>query len=203
MVAFALTINFCPLLSFSYIIDISLISIERDVVSREIKGDGEAFAQLYEEHFDRIYRYVYLKVGNQAEAEDLTQEVFVKALEAIGSYKWRDLPFASWLFRIAHNQVVDYFRKQGKVEKVALEDDITLVSGSNPALMAERELEIEEVINSVKKLSPAQRDVISLRFGAGLSVAEVAKVLEKSMGTVKALQYNGVAALKKMLLADK
>ena len=203
MVAFALTINFSPLLSFSYIIDISLMSIERDVVSRAIKGDGEAFAQLYEEHFDRIYRYVYLKVGNQAEAEDLTQEVFVKALEAIGSYKWRDLPFASWLFRIAHNQVVDYFRKQGKVEKVALEDDITLVSGSNPALMAERELEIEEVINSVKKLSPAQRDVISLRFGAGLSVAEVAKVLEKSMGTVKALQYNGVAALKKMLLADK
>jgi len=203
LVAFALTINFSPLLSFSYIIDISLMSIERDVVSRAIKGDGEAFAQLYEEHFDRIYRYVYLKVGNQAEAEDLTQEVFVKALEAIGSYKWRDLPFASWLFRIAHNQVVDYFRKQGKVEKVALEDDITLVSGSNPALMAERELEIEEVINSVKKLSPAQRDVISLRFGAGLSVAEVAKVLEKSMGTVKALQYNGVAALKKMLLADK
>ncbi|GAH71496.1 unnamed protein product, partial [marine sediment metagenome] len=90
------------------------MSIEKDVVSRAVKGDGGAFAQLYEEHFDRIYRYVYLKVGNQAEAEDLTQEVFVKALEAIGSYKWRNLPFVAWLFRIAHNQVIDYLRKQGR-----------------------------------------------------------------------------------------
>jgi len=175
------------------------MSIERDVVSRAIKGDGEAFAQLYEEHFDRIYRYVYLKVGNQAEAEDLTQEVFVKALEAIGSYKWRNSPFASWLFRIAHNRVVDYFRKQGKVEKVVLEDDITLVSESNPALTAERQLEIEELINKVKKLPPAQREVISLRFGAELSTAEVAKVLGKNTGTVKALQYNAIVALRKML----
>ena len=179
------------------------MSIEKDVVSRAVKGESEAFAQLYEEHFDRIYRYVYLKVGNQAEAEDLTQEVFVKALEAIGSYRWRNLPFVAWLFRIAHNQVIDYLRKQGRVGKVALEDDITLVSGSNPALMAERELEIEELINNVKKLSPAQREVISLRFGSELSVAEAAKVLGKNEGTVKALQYNGIAALKKMLLADK
>ncbi len=179
------------------------MSIEKDVVSRAVKGESEAFAQLYEGHFDRIYRYIYLRLGNQAEAEDLTQEVFVKALEAIGSYKWRNLSFASWLFRIAHNQVIDYLRKQGKVEKVALEDDITLVSGADTALMAERELEIEEVINNVKKLSPSQRDVISLRFGAELSVAEVAKALGKSPGTVKALQYNGIVALRKMLLMDK
>ncbi len=179
------------------------MSIEKDVVSRAIKGDGGAFAQLYEEHFDRIYRYVYLKVGNQAEAEDLTQEVFVKALEAIGSYKWRNLPFVAWLFRIAHNQVIDYLRKQGKVGKVVLEDDIALVSGSNPAFMAERELEIEELINNVKKLSPAQREVISLRFGSGLSVAEAAKALGKNPGTVKALQYNGIVALRKLMLGDR
>ena len=175
------------------------MSIEKDVVSRAIKGDGEAFAQLYEEHFDRIYRYVYLKVGNQIEAEDLTQEVFVKALEAIGSYRWRNLPFNSWLFRIAHNRVIDYFRKQGKVEKVVLEDDITLVSESNPALTAERELEIEELIKHVEKLSPAQSEVISLRFGSELSTTEVAKVLGKNTGTVKALQYNAIVALRKML----
>ena len=203
LAASALTINFFPLFSFSYIIDISLMSIEKDVVSRAVKGESEAFAQLYEEHFDRIYRYIHLRLGNQAEAEDLTQEVFVKALEAIGSYKWRNLPFVAWLFRIAHNQVIDYLRKQGKVEKVALEDDITLVSGSNPALMAERELEIEELINKVKKLSPAQREVISLRFGSELSVAEVAKALGKNPGTVKALQYNGIAALRKLMLGDR
>ncbi len=175
------------------------MSIEKDVVSRAIKGDGEAFAQLYEEHFDRIYRYVYLKVGNQIEAEDLTQEIFVRALEAIGSYRWRNLHFNSCLFRIAHNRVIDYFRKQGKVGKVALEDDITLVSESNPALTAERELEIEELIKNVEKLSPAQSEVISLRFGSELSTTEVAKVLGKNTGTVKALQYNAIVALRKML----
>jgi len=179
------------------------MSIEKDVVSRAIGGDREAFAQLYERHFGGIYRYIYLRLGNQSEAEDLTQEVFVKALEAIGSYKWRNLPFAPWLFRIAHNQVVDYFRKQGKVEKVPLEDDMPLVSKSNPALTAERELEIDKLINHVEKLSPAQREVISLRFGAELSVAEAAKALGKNEGTVKALQYNGIVALRKMLLTDK
>jgi len=196
-------INLLSSFSFSSIIDIGMMSIEKDIVSRAIKGDGEAFAQLYERYFDGIYRYVYVRLGDQSEAEDLTQEVFVKALEAIGHYKQRNLPFAPWLFRIAHNQVIDYFRKQGKMEKVPLEDDITLVSSSNPALAAERELEIEELINNVEKLSPAQREVISLRFGAELSVAEAAKVLGKNEGTVKALQYNGVMALKRMLLTDK
>lgn len=178
------------------------MSIEKDIVARATTGDGDAFAQLYEIHFNGIYRYIYLRLGNHFEAEDLTQEVFVKALEAIGSYKWRDLPFASWLYRIAHNRVIDHVRKQGKVEKVPLEDDMTLISKSNPALAAERELEIEELISHIEKLSPAQREVISLRFGAELSVAEAAKALGKNEGTVKALQYNGIAALRKMLLTD-
>ncbi len=179
------------------------MSIEKDVVTRAVKGDGEAFAQLYEEHFDKVYRYVYFRMGNQTEAEDLTQEAFVKALEAIGSYKWRDLPFASWLFRIAHNQIVDYFRKEGKVEKVAWDDNIARVDGPNPALIAEQRIELGEVTDNIKKLSPAQREVISLRFGAELSIAEVAKALGKSPGTVKALQYNGTAALRKMMLREE
>jgi len=179
------------------------MSIEEDVVSRAIKGDGEAFAQLYTEHFDKIYRYVYLKFGNQAEAEDLTQEVFVKALEAIGSYRWRNLPFVSWLFRIAHNQIIDYFRKQGKVEKVTWDDNIAHVDEPNPALIAEQKLELEKLADNVKKLPPAQCEVISLRFGAELSIAEVAKALGKSPGTVKALQYNGTVTLRKMMLGDR
>jgi len=179
------------------------MSIEKDVVSRAIKGDGEAFAQLYGEHFDKIYRYVYLRLGNQAEAEDLTQEVFVKALEAIGSYKWRSLPFASWLFRIAHNQVIDYSRKESKAEKVALENDVASFDEPNPEVIAEREFEIEELVDNIKKLPPAQREVISLRFGAELSIAEVAKALGKSPGTIKALQYNGIVALRKITLGER
>ncbi|MCD6599303.1 MAG: sigma-70 family RNA polymerase sigma factor [Dehalococcoidia bacterium] len=179
------------------------MSIEKDIVSRAIKGDGAAFAQLYEEHLKRIYRYVYLKVGNRTEAEDLTQEVFVKALEAITTYKWRSLPFNSWLFRIAHNLVVDHFRKQGKVEKIPLDDDMALPSKSNPALAAELALEIKDLTKDIEKLSSAQREVILLRFGAELSTAEVASLLAKSTGTVKALQHNAIVALRKMSSSDK
>ena len=179
------------------------MSMERDVVSRAVKGDGEAFAQLYEEHFDKIYRYVYLRVGNQAETEDLTQEVFVKALEAIGSYKWRDLPFGAWLFRIAHNQVIDYSRKQSKVAEMAWDNNMAPAGEPTPEVIAEQELEVEDLVDNIKKLPPAQREVISLRFGSELSVAEVAKALGKSPGTVKALQYNGVVALRKMMAANR
>jgi len=201
--AFAHAINLSHQISFFSIIGIRLMSIEKDLVRRAVNGDGQAFAQLYEENFDRIYRYVFLRLGNKAEAEDLSQEVFVKALEAIGSYKWRNLPFASWLFRIAHNQMVDHMRKQARMKEAALDDDsMTSTSEANPASIAEQGLEIEQLLDSVEKLSPAQREVISLRFGAELSIAEVARALGKSPGTVKALQYNGIVALRKMLLPN-
>lgn len=179
------------------------MSIEQDIVEKAVKGDKNSFAQLYEKHFDRIYRYIYLRLGNKAETEDLTQDVFIKALEAIGSYKWRNSPFAAWLYRIAHNQMIDYFRKHGKVEKMPLEDDSMLAGKSDPAFAAENELEIERMIDGINRLTPAQRDVISLRFGAQLSITEAARTLGKNEGTVKALQYNGILALKKMLLTGE
>jgi len=179
------------------------MSIEQDIVDKAVKGDRNAFAQLYEKHFDRIYRYVYIRLGNKVETEDLTQDVFIRALEAIGSYKWRNSPFAAWLYRIAHNQVIDYFRKHGKVEKMPLEDDNILIGKSDPAFTAENELEIERMIDGINRLTPAQREVISLRFGAQLSIAEAARTLGKNEGTVKALQYNGILALKKMLLVGE
>jgi len=179
------------------------MSIEQDIVEKAVKGDKNAFAQLYEKHFDRIYRYLYLRLGNKAETEDLTQDVFIRALEAIDSYKWRNSQFAAWRYRIAHNQMIDYFRKHGKVEKVPLEDDNMLAGKSDPAFAAENELEIERMIDGINRLTPAQRDVISLRFGAQLSITEAARTLGKNEGTVKALQYNGILALKKMLLTGE
>jgi len=177
------------------------VSADEVVVREAIAGNQSAFAQLYDKHFDKIYRYVYLKVSNRAEAEDLTQEVFFKALRAIGSYKWRQVPFSSWLFRIAHNEVIDYYRKQGKRELVQLNDSIHDMK-DDPVSVAEQSFEKEELMVALQKLSPAQREVISLRFGGELSIAEVAKTLGKREGTVKALQYNATVALRK-ILAEK
>ena len=175
---------------------------EKEIIARAAGGDEEAFARLYERYFDRIYRYIYLRVDNQTEAEDLTQEVFVKALVAIDSYRWRSLPFGSWLFRIAHNHVVDHFRMIGKRGTTAWNEDAIHIEQPNPAAIAERQLESRDLRHKIEKLPPAQREVISLRFWGELSVAEVAKVLGKRPGTVKALQHGGIVALKKMFSAE-
>ncbi|HAS28497.1 MAG TPA: RNA polymerase subunit sigma-70, partial [Dehalococcoidia bacterium] len=87
---------------------------EQSLVHQAQKCNQEAFAKLYEQNFDKIYRYISLKVGNNTEAEDMTQQVFIKALQSISSYKWKDVPFSAWLFRIAHNHVIDYYRKQSR-----------------------------------------------------------------------------------------
>lgn len=174
---------------------------EEDLVRRAQKNDPAAFGQLYEEHFDRIYRYIVLRVRNQADAEDLTQQVFLKALEHIGSYRYRGMPFSSWLFRIAHNQVVDHWKKKSR-EKVKLltQDEMAeagALSDDDPADQAERKVGLEQLAAACERLSDGQREVISLRFAGGLSVAETAKVMGKREGAVKVLQH---AALKKLRL---
>ncbi len=172
---------------------------EQNLVHRAKQGDGEAFAQLYENHFDKIYRYVVFRIGNKTEAEDVTQQVFLNALQSIHSFKWKGVPFSAWLYRIAHNSVVDYFRKSKKIVTAPLDDSLAS-SGDNPQLITEHRLDIEQLISATKQLTKAQREVISLRFAGELPVAEVAKVMGKSEGAVKALQHSAVVALRKVLL---
>ncbi len=171
---------------------------EQSLVHRAQQGDKEAFAQLYENHFDKIYRYVALRIGNKTEAEDMTQQVFLNALRSISSFRWKGVPFSTWLFRIAHNLVVDYLRK-GKKRATILLDESLVSSDSNPQMAAEYRLDVEQIVSATKRLTAAQREVISLRFAGELSVAEVAKVMGKSQGAVKALQHSAVVALRKAL----
>ncbi len=169
---------------------------EESLVRRAKEGDQNAFAQLYEEHFDKIYRYVAFKIGDKIEAEDMTQQVFLNALQSISSFKWKGISFAAWLFRIAHNQMVDYLRK--KTRHVAAPLDESLVSSdSNPQLMAEHSLDIEQLLLATRRLTKAQQEVISLRFAGGLSIVQVAKIMGKSQGAVKALQHSAIAALRR------
>ena len=163
------------------------MSEEQEIVARAARGDADAFSKLYEDNFDRVYRYLYVRLGNEAESEDLTQEVFAKVLEVIGSFQWRDVPFASWLFRIAHNKMIDHIRREKRVERDDSEEMVLSLDDSDPADMAEHNLQLEKVRHNISRLSPAQREVIWLRFGAGLSTTEVANALGKSTGTVKAL----------------
>ena len=174
---------------------------EESLVRRAKENDEAALTQLYEENFDKIYRYIVLKIGDRTEAEDMTQQVFLKAFKSISGYRSRGSQFSSWLFRIAHNQMVDYWRKKSKRATVPLEESLVGSSNSNPSSEVEQKMDIENLVAATKQLTSLQREVVSLRFAGGLSLAEVAKTLGKSEGAIKALQHSAVVSLRKIMAA--
>jgi len=171
---------------------------EESLVRRAKQRDQEAFAQLYEGYFDKIYRYVAIRIGDRMEAEDITQQVFLNAIKAISSFRWRGIPFSAWLFRIAHNQVVDYLRRKTKRPTIPLDESL-VASDYDPQLIAGQKLDIERLHSATGKLTPAQQEVISLRFAGELPIAQVARIMGKSEGAVKALQHSAIVALRKTL----
>jgi RNA polymerase sigma-70 factor (ECF subfamily) len=173
---------------------------EETLVRRAQQQDQVALTQIYEENFDRIYRYIALKIGDRTEAEDMTQQVFLNVIKSISSYKFKGRPFTSWLYRIAHNQVVDYLRKKSRRTAVPLDESMS-ASGLDPVSATEQKVTIEELAVAANRLTAAQREVISLRFAGELSVAEVARTMGKSEGAVKALQHSAIVTLRKVLAA--
>jgi len=168
------------------------------LVSRAQGGQKEAFGLLYEEYEERVYRYVFVRTRQVEQAEDLTQEVFVRAFDSIRSYRDRGKPFSGWLFRIAHNLVIDHYRWLAKHRSIELAD-VQPTSVDDPVAEVEKKAEIKRILEAVPNLTPGQREVISLRFGAGLHLAEAAAVMGKSIGAVKMLQHQAVARLKRIL----
>ena len=181
--------------------DAALTDEIEDLVKRAQKGDNGAFAGLYEAFHAKIYRYVYFKVSDRVEAEDLTEEVFLRMLESINSFKWQGYPFSSWLFRIAHNRIIDHYRKKGRRRTVEL-DDAGSVVGANTDDM-DRNLEvglsIEQVGVAMQRLTQLQKEVITLRFAGGLSIAETAEAMGKKDNAVKALQHAAIKKLRTIL----
>ncbi len=175
---------------------------EESLVRRAQENDQEAFAQLYEEHFDKIYRYLALRVGNEMEAEDMTQQVFLNALQSISSFRWKGIPFSAWLFRIAHNQAVDHLRRKKKHSSVPLDESLT-AGGDSPHAATERKMDIEQLLAATRRLTEAQREVISLRFTSELSIAQVSRIMGKSVGAVKALQHSAIVALRRTMLVTE
>jgi RNA polymerase sigma-70 factor (ECF subfamily) len=176
---------------------------EEGLVKEAVCGDQQAFARLYEAHFNKIYRYVYLKIGDQIEAEDMTQQVFLHALKSISSFRYKGSPFTAWLFRIAHNQIVDYLRRK-TTRPVSVELDETVpASTKDPERMTELTLNVEQLQRATKHLTSAQQEVLSMRFAGGLSIEETAKAMGKSTGAIKALQHAAVLSLRKILVVEE
>ncbi|MBI5287495.1 MAG: sigma-70 family RNA polymerase sigma factor [Chloroflexi bacterium] len=178
--------------------------VERATVDRARAGDQQALADLYDWFMPRVYRYVVARVGNTHEAEDLTEEVFLKLLGAIGDFRWKDVPFSSWVFRIAHNCVATHFRRSAQRGGPTAEIPLDLADGRHDvALAIEEQITLEEVRAAAALLPDAQREVIALRFAVGLSIADTAKALGKREGNIKALQHKAVGKLQKMLIPER
>jgi RNA polymerase sigma-70 factor (ECF subfamily) len=162
-------------------------------------GDEQALSELYLLYYPRVYRYIFARTGNSYDAEDLAEEVFMKVLEAIERFEWREAPFSAWLFRIAHNAVISKRRKETSRGKSTQLTDVYATDADGPDLLVESRLAVREVMAAAEKLPDAQRQVIALRFGAGLTVAETARAMGKGDGNVKVIQHKAIAKLREMM----
>ncbi len=172
-------------------------AIERLVIAAQT-GDAEAFGELFDHYHRPIYRFIASRVRRPSDAEDLAQLVFVKALEALPRYETRGVPFGGWLFRLARNAVIDHVRTRH--EHAGL-DEAAEQPGEDPGPedRAVTNAEVTAMAAELAKLTDEQREAIALRFFGGLSAREVAVAMGKHEGTVRGLQFRGIAALRRNL----
>jgi RNA polymerase sigma-70 factor (ECF subfamily) len=162
-------------------------------VKRAIEGDTEAYSWLYSLYVGRIYRYVFYHVGNKMAAEDITEEVFLKSWKSLSSCKGKEQTFSAWLYRIAHNHLVDTFRKSRKEVPFT---NVDLVEDEDPQKEAEDSLELQRVLEAVKRLPEPQKQVILLKFFEDNDNAEISRILGKRKGAVRALQMRALNNLR-------
>ena len=165
----------------------------------QARKGAAALAELFEEYYDRIARYIAVRIGNRDDAEEMAGEVFLRALEAVDTFQWRGIPMHAWLFRIAHNLVVDYLRRHTKRRSVPLEEAHTLPSASDPPREAEIKIQSEEAFRAMERLTPAQQEVLTLRLLGGLSAAEAGQLMGRTEGAVRELQRAALRTLRGML----
>ena len=159
-------------------------------------------ADLYEEYYDKIARYVFVHIGNRAEAEDLAANVFLRALDSLDKFETRGIPMQAWLFKIAHNLMVDHLRKAAKRRTVSI-NDIEIRSNENVEKDAEKRIYLDIIYKAMEHLTPSQREVIKLRFFTDLSSKEVGQLLNKSDGAVREMQRAAMESLRLSLVGNE
>ena len=172
---------------------------DQALAERAIAGDAEAFGSLYDRYVEAVYRYVYYRVGDQAEAEDVTSDVFFKALRAIPRYQPRQ-PFLAWLYRIARNAVIDRARRLRP--QVSFEDALAHPGADrvvDPDGLLDRLSDSVALRDAIKRLTPLQQDVIILRYVEGLDTREIGKIVGRRDGTVRGIEFRALSALRSVL----
>jgi len=168
-----------------------------ELISLAQQGDEEAIGALYDAHCRAIFLYFRSRLSHQQTAEDLTGEVFQRMLAGLPKYRAINLPFRAWLFRIAHNLLVDQYRREsGRTTVPLMKVENTRDGEVDLVLAVEQKLTIEHAYQALSELEMPQRDVLALRFLSGLSLKETAFAMGRTEDAVKALQRRGLVALR-------
>lgn len=171
---------------------------ERQLVNKAKSGNPDAFAELYDAYVDRIYRYIYFRVSDDVTAEDLTSQVFLNAWESLDRYQVGNSPYLALLFTIARNLVIDHYR----VKKETVDFDAMIqakAGGPDPDEEVQSRFEMQAIRTALQFLTEEQQQVLVLRFVTGLSTEEIAKLMDKREGAIRALQMRALQALAKYL----
>ena len=170
---------------------------ESELIARASKGDSEAFGLLYEKYVEKIYSYLYYKTSSQVQAEDFTSRVFLRALRHIENYEDRGYPFSAWLYRIAHNLVVNWYRDKDKIEEMPLEEKFPL-----PSMQAhveeglQKSEEEENLLNVIRGLPEKRQQVLILKFVEELTNREIGEIMDRTEGAIKALYHRTLISLR-------
>jgi len=178
-----------------------MIDGEKNIIERAIQGESSAFGHLYDHYMPMIYRFILLKVGRREEAEDLTHQVFLSALQNISGYKDMGHPFSSWLYRIARNSIIDASRtRKDSVSFYDLDMEPKIESAIEKTLDLKSEL--GSVMKAVQSLGEEQQDVVIMKFIEGFSNKEIAEALDKNEGAIRTIQHRAIEKLKKFLISE-
>ena len=175
----------------------------RGLVARAQEGDRDALEELYLLHFDRIYSYLHMTVGNRHDAEDLTTQTFLRMLESIGKFRWGAAPFSAWLFRIAHNLALDHFRASRRWQPEEDVPEPPADESTSAEMGALDSIGRKSMLELIEDLSPEQQQVLTLKFVFNFPNADVAKILDKTEGAIKSLQHRALASLQKQITQQK
>jgi RNA polymerase sigma-70 factor, ECF subfamily len=169
-------------------------AVSEETIKRAQNGDANAMSELYEQFKPSVYRYLYFRSEGQQVAEELTTEVFIRVIESLPRYKIKSTPFQAWLFRIARNLVIDHYRRSKTRQHLMLDENMAGTKEWTESIVEHR-LDLEELQQALRKLSPDQCDVIVMRFLADMPISQVAQALKKSQGAVKMLQARALKSL--------
>ena len=175
------------------------------LVNKARTGDKDALTELYGVFREKIYRYVFFKCGNHADAEDITNEVFLRMIQSIANFQWKGIGFSSWLFKIASNLVVDYYRNKSRrnIESIEKRDYIGETNWEQISEFLDNRDLFHAIYKDTDDLTDLQKEVVNLRFIGDLSLKETAEAMSKNVNSVKAIQHAAIKKLKEKVQENK